>query len=237
MRTKHIFLLLTLTLLSLPATAQREWIQFAYREEPFDVTGRALIITAATTDVCMVMSGGDTWCLTGGLTVSEYLNGIGQNSGVNRGGIEQPLTFTQDGTPLVVFPANGSPPRLGSWSTGGAGFTLLVDSATGSPKAVISLGGASVSYGGSVLFTTRFTLFQQTLTIPLPPAGVPCPLDYNGDGSNDFFDMTAFLADYDAGSLDADVTDDGMLTTRDVQVLIGAIVQECGAIQLPIPGR
>lgn len=235
LQSRMVFALISLASIAGAASAQRVSVELSYREEPFEITGRALIINVISSDVCMTMPSGETWCVAESVNVAEYLNGIGQTSNVNIGGVQQPLGFVVDGTPLMIFDSDGRFDRVGS--LGGGAFTLLVDFATGAPRAVIRLFGAEVFYGGSVLFTRSFLVFEQAQEVSLPPPGVPCPVDYNGDGSNDFFDLIDWDADFDAPDLMADVTADSVLTLYDANVMLGAIARECGAIRLPIPGQ
>lgn len=46
--------------------------------------------------------------------------------------------------------------------------------------------------------------------------------DYNGDGTNDFFDVSAFLSDFTSGSLDADLSGDCALDFFDVSAFLTA---------------
>lgn len=50
------------------------------------------------------------------------------------------------------------------------------------------------------------------------------PGDYNADGSFNFFDVSAFLSDFNAGSLDADLTGDCTLNFFDVSAFLSAFL-------------
>lgn len=58
-----------------------------------------------------------------------------------------------------------------------------------------------------------------TLTI-VARGAVPCPADITGDGSLDFFDVSAFLQLFNAGDLAADFNDDGSLNFFDVSLFL-----------------
>mgnify|MGYP005844783187 CR=1 FL=1 len=57
--------------------------------------------------------------------------------------------------------------------------------------------------------------------------GTPCLADFNGDGSANFFDVSAFLGAFNAGDPAADINEDGMLNFFDVSMFLSAFTQGC----------
>ncbi|HIB69320.1 MAG TPA: hypothetical protein EYO33_30620 [Phycisphaerales bacterium] len=57
--------------------------------------------------------------------------------------------------------------------------------------------------------------------------GSPCLADLNGDGSLDFFDVSAFLTAYNAQDLVADFNNDGQFNFFDVSVFLSAYTNGC----------
>ena len=51
--------------------------------------------------------------------------------------------------------------------------------------------------------------------------------DFNGDGLSDFFDVSAFLNAFSAGSSAADLTGDGMFDFFDVSAFLSAFGAGC----------
>lgn len=57
--------------------------------------------------------------------------------------------------------------------------------------------------------------------------GDPCPVDLNGDGAVNFFDVSAFLVAFNAGDLGVDFNGDGMLNFFDVSAFVKLYAEGC----------
>ncbi|MCA9274882.1 MAG: hypothetical protein KDA29_02545, partial [Phycisphaerales bacterium] len=57
--------------------------------------------------------------------------------------------------------------------------------------------------------------------------GQTCPSDTNLDGALNFFDVSVFLSNYNAGSLAADLNGDGVLNFFDVSTFLSSYNMGC----------
>jgi hypothetical protein len=73
------------------------------------------------------------------------------------------------------------------------------------------------SGGGDPVFAEAFSIIN-----PLA-----CPVDLNGDGVLNFFDVSAFLSSFGAGNLAADLNGDGVLNFFDVSAFLTAFAGGC----------
>jgi hypothetical protein len=65
------------------------------------------------------------------------------------------------------------------------------------------------------------------VTAPECANGNPCPVDLNGDGNVDFFDISTFLAAFSAEDPIADINHDGVFNFFDVSTFLSLFAQGC----------
>jgi len=111
-------------------------------------------------------------------------------------------------TPVASINATGT----------GSGETLVYDSEISS--------GVYYAIVGTASNINNIQRYLASLFITsLPP--VVCPADLNGDGSLDFFDVSAFLSAFSAQTPDGDFNNDGMYNFFDVSDFLGAFSAGC----------
>ena len=83
--------------------------------------------------------------------------------------------------------------------------------------------------GGSVAPGAFFSLdsIPAVGLVPLLCAAPPCPADLNGDGTLNFFDVSAFLAAFSAQEPAADFTGDGLFNFFDVSAFLSMFSAGC----------
>lgn len=130
----------------------------------------------------------------------------------------------------VVVVGSHQDDDLGSLS----GSAYLFEAATGTQivKMRPSNGGPSEYFGSSVAISGGLAAGGSILfgpgsvhvfSVPVPP----CPPDLTGDGSLDFFDVSAFLTAFGNNDLVADFTGDGILDFFDVSAFLAAFGAGC----------
>ena len=158
----------------------------------------ALDFTASFQDI-------DTF-IDGGVVVTENGSGDRIRRLDSSGALIEEFTFSNpDGVHLLP---DGSY-LVGSGSTSGQGKGLFRVSSTG---AILDVIDSSRSYGAIELVTLTYT---------------PCIADINGDGTLNFFDISAFLSAFSAGDLSVDFTGDGNLNFFDVSLFLSAFSAGC----------
>ena len=124
-----------------------------------------------------------------------------------------------NGGSWTVVNTVGPDAQDGGWET----FDVNIDSVFGAASSTVmirfvvgDLGAGSVVEAG--VDAVRITNLDCTPS---------CPADLTGDGSLDFFDVSAFLSAFGAGDLAADFTGDGTLDFFDVSAFLGAFSAGC----------
>ena len=119
---------------------------------------------------------------------------------------------------------------------GASGISWSTESFASNPNANAIRWGTTYNYsfvsdqapedGEVTLGMWRDPSVSMTASLPVPSAGV-CPADLNGDGSLDFFDISAFLNAFNSGDSIADFDGDGSFTFFDVSGFLNAYNAGC----------
>jgi endonuclease I len=82
-------------------------------------------------------------------------------------------------------------------------------------------------YNARSMFAGDVVVEDLTLNLGGEVAGAACIADLTGDGTLDFFDVSAFLSAYSSGDLSVDFTGDGVLNFFDVSAFLSAYSAGC----------
>ncbi|MFG0247010.1 MAG: GC-type dockerin domain-anchored protein [Phycisphaerales bacterium JB052] len=86
-------------------------------------------------------------------------------------------------------------------------------------------GVVDINDAGQVAFAAFLRNGTIGVFVATPDGG--CPADFDGNGAVDFFDISAFVAAFQAGDPAADFTGDGSFDFFDVSAFVGAYAQGC----------
>jgi len=100
------------------------------------------------------------------------------------------------------------------------------------PGAMVMLGAfdADADFGNGIAVVDSIVYapgFSDLLIVDVQLDCTPCPADMNGDGTLNFFDVSAFLSAFGAGDASADFTGDGSLNFFDVSAFLAAFSGGC----------
>jgi hypothetical protein len=135
-------------------------------------------------------------------------------------------TFTFDDNGLISY--DGTPtahPELGMFTVWNAatGITQW----DGGVGPALWFNGDFAGYGGTYSAPMGVEAYASTGLVPLLCEAPPCPADMTGDGSLNFFDVSAFLSAFSAGDAAADFTGDGQFNFFDVSAFLSAFSAGC----------